>query len=231
MALMNNEMQAIDWQGVRAMVFDMDGTLLNTEHVIMQAASHTLEHLGYAPLPPDYRMPNMFGTAADLMVDVLKERGLPLPEGGHAQAGVLFERFYAAQPADAAPLYAGVLDCLLAAQAQGIALGVCTNKQYALAIKGLQAAGILELFSVVTGRDSYGIAKPAPEPLLHTLAQMDVQPQDAVFFGDTHADAGCAHAAGVRFAWFTSGFGTDRVRDFPQALAFADFRQLSLAMA
>lgn len=231
MALMNNEMQAIDWQGVRAMVLDMDGTLLNTEHVIMQAASHTLEHLGYAPLPPGYRMPNMFGTAADLMVDVLKERGVPLPEGGHAQAGALFERFYAAQPADAAPLYAGVLDCLLAAQAQGIALGVCTNKQYALAIKGLQAAGILELFSVVTGRDSCGIAKPAPEPLLHTLAQMDVQPQDAMFFGDTHADAGCAQAAGVRFAWFTSGFGTDRVLDFPQALAFADFRQLSLAMA
>jgi len=231
MALMNNTVQTMDWSGVRAMVFDMDGTLLNTEQVIITAASHTLEHLGYAPLPQGYRMPNMFGTAADLMVDVLKERGVPLPAGGHAQAGALFERFYAAQPADAAPLYDGVLDWLHAAQAQGVGLGVCTNKQYALAIKGLQAAGILELFSVVTGRDSCGIAKPAPEPLLHTLSQMQVLPQDAVFFGDTHADAGCAHAAGVRFAWFTSGFGTERVRDFPQALAFADFRELSLITA
>lgn len=221
----------IDWSSVRAMVFDMDGTLLNTEQVIVQSASQTLQHLGHAPLPQGYHMPNMFGTAADLIMDVLHERGIPVPAGGRAQAGALFEQFYAAQPEGAAPLYDGVVQWLQAAQAQGVALGVCTNKQYDLAIKGLKAAGILEFFSVVTGRDTCGVAKPAPQPLFHTLSHLQVHPQDAVFFGDTHADAACAQAADVRFAWFTSGFGTPRVRDFAQAMAFADYRELSWVSA
>lgn len=224
-------MQTMDWTGVRAVVFDMDGTLLNTEQVIVQAASDTLVHLGHAPLPAGYRMPNMFGTAADLMADVLRERGHAMPAQGGAYLGACFERFYAAQPADMAPLYDGVREWLEAAQAQGIALAVCTNKQHALAIKGLEAHGILELFSAVTGRDSCGIAKPAPEPLLHTLAQLQVTPQDAVFFGDTHADAACAQAADVRFVWFTAGFGTQQVQNYPQVLAFADYRDLSWVAA
>ena len=221
----------MDWSGVRALGFDMDGTLLNTEQVIVQAASDTLVHLGHASLPAGYHMPNMFGTAADLIADVLKERGHPLPPEGRAHTGALFERFYAAHPAGAAPLYDGVEEWLEAAQAQGIALGVCTNKQHALAIKGLEAAGILHMFSAVTGRDTCGVAKPAPEPLFHTLAQLQVHAADAVFFGDTHADAACAQAAGVRFAWFTAGFGTARVREYDRVLAFADYRILSLALA
>lgn len=224
-------MQAMDWTGVRAMVFDMDGTMLNTEQVIVRAASDTLVHLGHAPLPAGYQMPNMFGTAADLIADVLQERGHPMPDAGKAHTGLVFERCYAAYPPEIAPLYDGVVDWLEAAKSQGVVLGVCTNKQHALAVKGLQAMGILELFSAVCGRDSCGIAKPAPEPLLYTLAQMHMQPEDAVFFGDTHADAACAQAAQVRFAWFTSGFGTQQVAQYPQVLAFADYRELSLVVA
>ena len=216
----------MDWTGVRAMVFDMDGTLLNTEQVIVQSASQVLQALGHAPLPMGYGMPNMFGTAAELMADVLMERSLPMPSGGHAQLGVLFESFYALQPADAAPLYEGVLGWLQAAKAQGLKLGVCTNKQHALALKGLEASGILSLFDAVTGRDTYGVAKPAAEPLLGTLQALQVSASDAVFFGDTHADAACAQAARVRFAWFSSGFGTPQVQAYPQVLAFANYEEL-----
>lgn len=224
-------MQTVDWSGVGAMVFDMDGTLLNTEQVIVSSASQVLEHLGHAPLPAGYAMPNMFGTAADLMADVLAERGVPLPEGGRAVSGALFERFYAEHAAGAAPLYAGVLAFLQHAKAQGMRLGVCTNKQHALALEGLEAAGILSLFDTVTGRDTYGVAKPAAEPLLGTLQALDVPPQAAVFFGDTHADAACAQAAQVRFAWFEAGFGTAQVRSYPQMLAFTDYQQLLAATA
>lgn len=218
----------MDWSGVRAMVFDMDGTLLNTEQVIVQAASATLVELGHAPLPEGYHMPNMFGTATDLMCDVLQERGVPVPPTGRAQVGVLFERCYAALPAGIAPLYDGVEAWLRAAHAHGVALGVCTNKQHALAVTGLEAAGILDLFGVVVGRDTCVEAKPSPMPLHHALTQLHVSPAEAVFFGDTHVDAACAQAAGVRFAWFSAGFGVpNRVEGLAQALSFADYRSLS----
>lgn len=219
-------MDIFDARAVRAMVFDMDGTLLNTEAVIVSSASLTLQEWGHAPLPANYQMPNMHGTAADLIEDVLHERGLPMPAQGKAYAGKAFEACYARYPAGMAPLYDGVLEWLQAMRAAGIRLAVCTNKVHALALKGLEAKGILALFDVVTGRDSCGVPKPAPEPLLHTLAQMDIAPQQALYFGDTHVDAACAQAAGTPFAWFTAGFGDARVQQYPQVLQYGSYGQL-----
>ena len=223
-------MQAMDWSQVQVMVLDMDGTLVNTEQVITQAASDTLVALGGKPLPTGYVMPNMFGTAADLMADVCADRGVSIPAGGKAQLGAQFEQFYAAHAHCAAPLYDGVSTCLQAARARGIRLAVCTNKQQLLAQQGLQAVGILDWMELVTGRDTYGVAKPSPLPLLHTLSALHVAPEHAVFVGDTHADAACAQAAGVHFWWFTAGFGTAQVRDYAIAGAFSHFDELRLQM-
>ena len=219
----------MDWSGVRAMVFDMDGTLLNTEEVIVSSASLTLQEWGHAPLPEGYRMPNMHGTAADLIEDVLQERGLPMPAQGKAYAGKAFEACYARYPAGMAPLYPGVREWLQALKAAGVPLAVCTNKVHALAIKGLEAHGILQCFDAVTGRDTCGIAKPAPEPLLHTVQQLGVAPAEILYFGDTHADAACAQAAGAAFAWFEAGFGDARVATYPHRLAFTDYAALHRA--
>ena len=223
-------MQAGLWSGVDAVVFDLDGTLLNTEAVIVHAASQALQAWGHAALPPDYRMPNMHGTAAELMADVLKERGHALPEGGMQTAGDMFEHCYAQYPAHAIPLYDGVVDFLQSLRHAGLCLGVCTNKVHALALQGLEAAGILTLFEVVTGRDSCGVAKPAAAPLLHTLAQLNRPAERAIFVGDTHVDAACAQAAGVRFAWFSAGFGDQRVQDYAQVVQFASYVDMSAAL-
>ena len=223
-------MQAGLWSGVEAVVFDLDGTLLNTEAVITHAASQALQAWGHAALPPNYRMPNMHGTAAELMADVLQDRGHPLPDGGMNAAGDMFERCYAQYPAHEIPLYEGAAEFLQSLRSAGLRLGVCTNKVHALALKGLEAAGILPLFDVVTGRDSCGVAKPAAAPLLHTLAQMNALPAAAIFFGDTHVDAACAQAAGVRFAWFSTGFGDVRVKDYPQVVQFASYAQMPAAL-
>ena len=218
-----------DWLSVKALVFDMDGTLLDTEQQIVQAASQTLQHFGYPGLPPGHAMPNMHGTSDRLIADVFAQQGYPLPDTVTA-VGLVFEACYRALPQQAAPVYAGAVQWLQWAQSQGLALAICTNKKQALAIRGLEAAGLLPLFSHITGRDTYGIAKPEAAPLLLTLEQLQVRPQEAIFIGDTHADAGCAQAAGVRFWWFSAGFGREQaLAAYPKAGSFASYRELLAA--
>ena len=137
-----------------------------------------------------------------------------------------FEAHYAAQNPSQARLYEGVPQWLDWARQQGVALGICTNKLERLARDGMQQLDIAEGFGAITGSDTYGVGKPSPEPLLRTLAQLGVAPQETLFFGDTHADAACAQAAGVRFAWHSVGYGDARVQALPQLLRYASYGDL-----
>jgi phosphoglycolate phosphatase len=205
----------MDWTGVRAMVFDMDGTLLNTEHAIVTAASQTLVQLGHAPLPAAYRMPNMFGTAADLMADVLKERQLPMPQAGKAQLGQWFEHHYAQQPPHGAPLYAGVRAWLQAARDQGLVLAVCTNKRQDLSVRLLEALGLTDQFDVVFGADRATNRKPHADHVLETIAAASGDPARALFVGDSRTDERAARNAGLPFVFVTFGYEAET----PEAIA------------
>ena len=66
---------------------------------------------------------------------------------------------------------------------------------------GMQQLGIAEGFGAITGSDTYGVGKPSPEPLRRTLQVLGVAPSEAIFFGDTHADAACAQAAARPRPW------------------------------
>lgn len=215
----------VQWEAVKAFVFDLDGTLLDSVPDITAAASATLCQYGHAPLPAGYVLPNLHGTAGELVRDVFVERGYPAPID-LVRLRAEFEAHYEAQQHRCARLYGGVPQWLEWARAQGIALGICTNKLERLARDGMQALDIAQGFAAITGSDTYGVAKPSPQPLLRTLTQLGVAPQDAVFFGDTHADAACAQAAGVRFAWHTAGYGDARVQQLAQAARYGSYAQL-----
>lgn len=215
----------VQWSQVKAWVFDLDGTLLDSRPDILAAASDTLVDYGHAPLPPGYQLPNLHGMAGELVRDVFVERGYPAPTD-LVRLRAEFEAHYAAQNPSQATLYAGVPQWLDWARQHGVALGVCTNKLERLARDGMAHLGIAHGFAAITGSDTYGVGKPSPEPLLRTLDQMGVAPEETVFFGDTHADAACAQAAGVRFAWHTAGYGDARVQALPQVLQYAGYAQL-----
>lgn len=220
----------MDWQGIEALVFDLDGTLLDSAAGIVQAASVTLAHYGLPELPAGYQMPNMHGTAGDLIRELFAERGHALPAGAD-EMGRVFEEIYGRQVDSPAPLYPGALAWLDWAQQQDLALGVCTNKKYDLAMKALDAVGITQRFEVITGWDTYGVYKPAPEPLAGTMKRMGVRARQTLFFGDTHADAACANACGVGFALHSVGYGDARVADYPRVLSYASYAELLSAVA
>lgn len=219
------QQQPVHWNGVKAWVFDLDGTLLDSRPDILAAASATLVDYGHAPLPTGYQLPNLHGMAGELVRDVFVERGYPAPVD-LVRLRAEFEAHYAAQNPSQARLYDGVPQWLDWARAQGVALGVCTNKLERLARDGMQALEIADGFAAITGSDTYGVGKPSPAPLLRTLEQLGVAPADALFFGDTHADAACAAAAGVRFAWHSTGYGDARVQALPQVLRYAGYAEL-----
>ena len=215
----------VQWRQVKAWVFDLDGTLLDSRPDILAAASDTLVDYGHAPLPANYQLPNLFGTAGELVRDVFVERGYPAPTD-LVRLRAEFEAHYAAQNPSQARLYDGVPQWLDWARQQGVALGICTNKLERLARDGMQQLDIAEGFGAITGSDTYGVGKPSPEPLLRTLVQLGVAPQETLFFGDTHADAACAQAAGVRVAWHSVGYGDARVQALPQVLRYAGYGEL-----
>lgn len=215
----------VDWQQVKAWVFDLDGTLLDSRPDILAAASATLVDYGHAPLPVGYQLPNLHGMAGELVRDVFVERGYPAPTD-LVRLRAEFEVHYAAQNPSQARLYDGVPQWLDWARQSGVALGVCTNKLESLARSGMQQLGIAEGFGAITGSDTYGVGKPSPEPLLRTLEVLGVALSEAIFFGDTHADAACAQAAGVRFAWHSVGYGDARVQALPQQLRYASYGDL-----
>lgn len=215
----------VPWSQVKAWVFDLDGTLLDSRPDILAAASDTLVDYGHAPLPPGYQLPNLHGMAGELVRDVFVERGLPAPTD-LVRLRAEFEAHYAAQNPSQARLYDGVPAWLDWARQQGVALGVCTNKLESLARSGMQHLEIAQGFGAITGSDTYGVGKPSPAPLLRTLEVLGVAPSEAVFFGDTHADAACAQAAGVRFAWHSLGYGDARVQALPQVLRYASYDEL-----
>ncbi|WP_370682120.1 HAD family hydrolase [Comamonas sp. GB3 AK4-5] len=215
----------VQWSEVKAWVFDLDGTLLDSRPDILAAASATLVDYGHAALPLGYQLPNLHGMAGELVRDVFVERGYPAPTD-LVRLRAEFEAHYAAQNPSQARLYDGVPEWLHWARNQGVALGVCTNKLERLARDGMQQLDIAAGFGAITGSDTYGVGKPSPEPLLRTLEELGVAPADAVFFGDTHADAACAQAAGVRFAWHSTGYGDARVQALPQVLRYGRYAEL-----
>lgn len=215
----------VKWSEIKALVFDLDGTLLDSRPDIVAATSATLVDHGYAPLPLGYQLPNLYGMAGELVRDVFVERGYPMPTD-LVRLRAEFEAHYEAQNPSLARLYEGVPDWLTWARNQGVALGICTNKLARLARDGMQKLGIAEGFGAIVGSDTYGVGKPSSVPLLRTLEELGVAPADALFFGDTHADAACAQAAGVRFAWHSAGYGDARVQTLPQVLRYAHYVEL-----
>jgi phosphoglycolate phosphatase len=119
-----------------------------------------------------------------------------------------FLRYYQANLTTHTMLYDGARELLDQLLAQGLLLGLCTNKREELAIETLNQLDLAKYFSAVIGERSGGPRKPDPAPLLAVLAKLCVSPENAVMVGDSAADAGCARAAGVASVMVSFGYGS-----------------------
>jgi phosphoglycolate phosphatase len=181
----------------RTVVFDLDGTLVDTAPDLINALNFILDREGLPPVPLKSAR-TMIGAG----VRRLLERGLEV-DGRNAGVEDInrltddFIDYYAAHIADASRPFEGLESALDDLQAQGYRFAVCTNKLEWLSKRLLDRLGLSARFAAICGADTFGISKPDPAILQQTVARAGGQLSTAIMVGDAGPDIGVARRAGI----------------------------------
>ncbi len=204
-------------------IFDLDGTLIDSAPDIRAAANRMLADEGHAPL--DLKTITSFiGNGIPKLVERAM-RVRDIDAGEHARLTEAMLGYYDEDPATLTSLYPGLDRLLPALKADGHRLGICTNKPEAPTRAILDIFGITGLFDVVIGGDTLPVKKPDPAPLIAAFKALgDGQ---RLYVGDSEVDAECAARARAPFALFTEGYRKVPACDLTHAYAFASFADLA----
>ncbi len=193
-----------DWP--HAVVFDLDGTLIDSAPDIAHALNAALGARGVPPFSVNEVKTMIGGGVPKLAERALLARGV-------SRLGLLplaadFVQHYRANLTTRTTLYDGARELLEQLLAEGRRLGLCTNKREDLVIETLNQLDLARYFPAVIGERFGRPRKPDPAPLLAVLTELGVPPESAVMVGDSAADAGCARAAGVASIIVSFGYGS-----------------------
>lgn len=198
---------------VRAVLFDLDGTLVDTVADIARSLQQAFADHALAP-PAQSDVRTMIGRGAPMLVErALAAAGVPADAPRRQSILDTFFGHYGRlqQRGDgSATLYPGALEGIRALKAQGIALAVVTNKQHAFAQALLARLQVLPLLDLVVGGDTCERRKPDPQPLQHAAARLHVPLAAAVMVGDSVNDLTAARAAPMRAVGVPYGYNEGR---------------------
>ncbi len=206
---------------MRAIVFDLDGTLIDSAPDLQAAANIVLAAEGLPPLTLD-RARSFIGNGAGMFVSrMMADAGLPPDPVRHARLLAAFLGEYE-RTLDKTILFPGVVAMLSQLRAEGWRIGLCTNKPCKVTHAVLSRFGLW--FDAVICGDSLPQMKPDPAPLLGTLTALGGPP--ALYVGDSHVDAECAARARVPFVLYTGGYRDRPAETLEQAACFDHHAEL-----
>ncbi|WP_395688489.1 phosphoglycolate phosphatase [Aestuariivirga sp.] len=198
----------------RAVIFDLDGTLVDTAPDLMRATNHVLAGLGRRPISMDEVRAFVGHGARALLTRGLKATG-GLPENYNVEPDYeRFVAFYSRNIAQDSAAFPGLVALLERLQREGFALGVCTNKLEGLSNQLLEALDLSRFFGAVVGPDTLGVAKPDPRPFLETVSRLGLAEPQAVMVGDSETDILTARNAGVPVIAVPFGYTPRPVAEF-----------------
>jgi phosphoglycolate phosphatase len=186
---------------LKALLFDLDGTLVDTPQAIVDVMQATLKALGRAPLPPQ---------------EIRDTIGMPLPTSlaqllgtgaGAGEAVEIYRTLWHAQVTPRIPqlIYPGVREGIAQLRAAGLRLAVVTGKSQEGADGTVALAGFKDQMEVVLGYTSVARGKPAPDLAIEALRRLQLTPADALVVGDSELDIQMAVSAGIRAIAVTYG--------------------------
>jgi phosphoglycolate phosphatase len=195
----------------RAVIIDLDGTLLDTAADLAAAVNLMLAELG-RPVLPEAAVAAYVGKGAEVLVHRALGGGLDarVDAAMHQRGLHAFLRHYRQTNGQHARAYEGVHEGLAAMRGKGLRLACVTNKPQAFADPLLELCGLREAFELVLGGDALPLKKPDPAPMRHAARALGATPAEVVAIGDSVNDALAARAAGMAVLAVPYGYNEGR---------------------
>jgi phosphoglycolate phosphatase len=192
---------------VRGLLFDLDGTLIDSKLDLVHSVNATLRELGRAELPAE-TVASYVGNGAGVLIS--KALGPETPPAEFNRALEFFLAYYEAHKIDYTTAYPGVPEALQELRAMPMA--VLTNKPVRISVGILKALGLAKYFRAIYGGNSFPTKKPDPFGATTILREFSLRANEAMLVGDSEVDVQTARNSGMFAAIVNFGFGThDRV--------------------
>ena len=198
-------------------LFDLDGTLVDTAPDLMRAHNHVMKKFGY-PTKSTEEIRNLVGKGAGAMIgrsiwgQAKKEFGKVNDEKVKKEMVTEFVDFYGKNIINESTLIKGVKEFLNWCKDQSISMAVCTNKQENLSNDLLKKIGIYDYFEYVAGSDTFDYCKPDPRHLTSVIEILDGNVKKSIMIGDSETDANAAKAAEIPIILLEDGY-TEKNKD------------------
>ena len=192
-------------------LFDLDGTLVDTAPDLMLAHNHVMKKFGY-PTKSTEDIRNLVGKGAGALIgrsiwgQAKKEFSKVLDAKIKDEMVKEFVSFYGKNIVNESTLVTGVKDFLIWCKEQNISMAVCTNKQEHLSNDLLKKIGIYDFFEYVAGSDTFDYCKPDPRHLTNVVEILDGDVKKTIMIGDSETDANAAKAAEIPVILLENGY-------------------------
>ena len=192
-------------------LFDLDGTLVDTAPDLMLAHNHVMRKFGY-PTKSTEDIRNLVGKGAGALIgrsvwgQAKKEFSKVLDEKIKDEMIKEFVDYYGKNIKNESTLITGVKDFLIWCKEQNISMAVCTNKQEYLSNDLLKKIGIYDFFEYVAGSDTFDYCKPDPRHLTNVVEILDGDIKKTIMIGDSETDANAAKAAEIPVILLENGY-------------------------
>ena len=194
----------------KAILFDLDGTLVETAPDLMSAHNHVMDKYGFEKKPlSDIRYLAGRGAATMLMRSANSRNTKTenkIDEKTQKEMTSEFIDFYSKNICKGSVINPGVIDYLKWCKDQKIHLAVCTNKMEHLAIKLLKEIKLYDYFDFIAGADTFNYRKPDPQHITSILEILNIPIENSIMIGDSETDAEASKSAKVKFILVKGGY-------------------------